>query len=64
MVDWQDQQSRVFVRYGHPMKFWYGSGSADPYLCLMDPDAVSDPAVFVSDQLKRQPKFFLCSLLF
>jgi len=23
----------------------YGSGSADPYLCLMDPD----PAIFVSD---------------
>ncbi len=37
------------------MKFWYGSGSGDPYLCLMDPDLDSDPdadpdpAIFVSD---------------
>jgi hypothetical protein len=33
------------------MKFWYGSGSADPYLLLMDPDADADPdpAIFVSD---------------
>ncbi len=32
-------------------KFWYGSlsGSADPYLCLMDLDADPDPAIFVSD---------------
>jgi hypothetical protein len=29
------------------MQFWYGSGSADPYLWLMDPDP--DPAIFVSD---------------
>jgi hypothetical protein len=27
------------------MKFWYGSGSADPYLLLMDPD----PVIFASD---------------
>jgi hypothetical protein len=25
--------------------FWYGSGSADPYLCLTDPDP--DPTIFV-----------------
>jgi hypothetical protein len=47
------------------MKFWYGSGSADPYLRLMDPDpdsnpdpdpdsnpdpdADANPAIFVSD---------------
>jgi hypothetical protein len=37
------------------MKFWYesecGSGSADPYLCLMDlgPNSDPDPAIFVSD---------------
>jgi hypothetical protein len=37
------------------MKFWYGSGSADPYLWLMDPDsdpdqyADPDPVIFVSD---------------
>ncbi len=30
------------------MKFWYGSGSADPYLWLMNPDADPDPAIFVS----------------
>jgi hypothetical protein len=29
------------------MKFWYGSGSADPYLRLMDPDP--DPAILISD---------------
>jgi hypothetical protein len=27
--------------------FWYGSGSADPYLWLTEPDP--DPAIFVSD---------------
>ncbi len=31
-------------------KFWYGSGSADPYLRLMDPDsdpdADADPTIF------------------
>ncbi len=33
------------------MKFWYGSGSEDPNLGLMDPDPVADPdpAIFVSD---------------
>ncbi len=29
------------------MKFWYGSGSADPYLWIMDSDP--DPTIFVSD---------------
>jgi hypothetical protein len=30
---------------------WYGSGSAGPYLWLMDvdPDSDSDPAIYVSD---------------
>jgi hypothetical protein len=35
------------------MTFWYESGSADPYLWLMDPDPDlapdPDPAIFVSD---------------
>ncbi len=33
------------------MKFWYGSGSADPYLRLMYPDANPDPVpvLFISD---------------
>jgi hypothetical protein len=39
------------------MKFWYESGSADPYLRLMDPDADPDPAIFVSD-LQDVPIFF------
>jgi hypothetical protein len=39
------------VRYRHPnqccgsLTLWYGSGSGDPYLWLID----SDPAIFVSD---------------
>ncbi len=42
------------------MKFWYGSGSADPYLWLMDPDpfADSDPAIFVSDLQDVKKLFF------
>ncbi len=31
------------------MKFWYGFGSADPYIWLIDPDVDPDPAIFVSD---------------
>jgi hypothetical protein len=40
------------------IKFWCGPGSADPYLCLMDPDSDADPdvdpdsAIFVSDLQK------------
>ncbi len=47
------------------IKFWYGSecgsGSADPYLCLMDPgpDSDPDPAIFVSDLQDINKKFFL-----
>ncbi len=37
------------------MKFWYGSGSAVPYLRLMDPD----PAIFVSDLQEVNKKLFL-----
>jgi hypothetical protein len=29
------------------MTFWCGSGSADPCLWLMDPEANPDPAIFV-----------------
>ncbi len=29
--------------------FWCGSGSADPYHLLTDPDSDPDPANFVSD---------------
>jgi hypothetical protein len=36
------------------MKFWYGSGSADPYLLEKDPD----PAIFVSDHQKVNKKLF------
>ncbi len=48
------------------MKFWYESvsGSADPYICLMDPDADPDPAVFVSDlqDIKKYFYFVFCLL--
>jgi hypothetical protein len=42
------------------MTFWggseSGSGSADPCLVLMDPDADADPAIFVIDLPKRPTK--------
>jgi hypothetical protein len=35
--------------------FWYGFGSGDPYLWLMDPDPTpvpaTDPGIFISDLL-------------
>ncbi len=42
------------------MTFWYGSGSADPYLRLTDPvpDLTSDPAVSVSDLQEGNTKLF------
>jgi hypothetical protein len=48
------------------MKFWYGSGSADPYLVttVMDPD----PAIFISNLQDGNKKLFFtkffCLLLF
>ncbi len=39
------------------IKFWYGSGSADQYLLLMDTDP--DPAIFVSDLQEINTKVFL-----
>ncbi len=48
------------------MKFFYGSGcgsgSADPYISLMDTDP--DPAIFVSDFQEVNKKKFFCFLLF
>jgi hypothetical protein len=41
--------SNVMLEAVLRIHFWYGSGSADPYLGLMDPDADPDPALFVSD---------------
>ncbi len=38
------------------MKFWNGSGSADPYLWLMDPD----PAIIVNDLQDVNKKIFWC----
>jgi hypothetical protein len=35
------------------------NGSTDPYLCLIDPDADPDPAIFVSD-LQDINKIFHC----
>jgi hypothetical protein len=47
------------------MKFLYVSGSADPYLLLMDPDpdADPDPAIFVSDLQDVNKIFFVNFLL-
>jgi hypothetical protein len=51
------------------MTFWCGSGSADPCLLLIDPNADPDPTIFVIDlqdtNKKRilKQKFF-CPLLF
>jgi hypothetical protein len=56
------QDAYMMPRYVRPvlrMKFWYGSGSADPYLLLMDPD----PAIFVSD-LQDVNKNLIFSLSF
>ncbi len=46
------------------MRFWYGSGSSDPYLCLTDPDAhpAPDPALFASDLQDATKNNFLLSL--
>ncbi len=41
------------------MTFWYGSGSADPCLWLMDPD----PAIFVIERQNANKKLF-CLFLF
>jgi hypothetical protein len=42
------------------MKLWSGSGTADQYLWLMDPDAFADPdpAIFVSDHLEGTFRIF------
>ncbi len=49
------------------MTFWYGSGSADPYLLLTDsdptPDPAPDPGIVVSN-LQDDNKKFVCLLLF
>jgi hypothetical protein len=52
--------SAVHIMYSQccgSMKFWYGSGSADPYLWLMDPDP--DPVISSVNF-----KTFFCLLLF
>jgi hypothetical protein len=38
--------------------FWYGLGSADPCLILLDPDPVPDPAIFVTDLQDANKNFF------
>jgi hypothetical protein len=37
--------------------FWYGSGSADQYLWLTDPDSDPDSAIFVGDLQDGHWKF-------
>ncbi len=48
------------------MKFWLGSGSADPFLWLMVPDPDLDPAIFVSNlqDAKIKKKNFLFIVYF
>jgi hypothetical protein len=54
------------------MTFWYGTGSADPCLCLMDPnpdaDSDPDPTISVTDLQDASKKLilkkFFCLLLF
>jgi hypothetical protein len=41
-----------------PVTFWCGSGSPDPYLCLMDPDPISDPTTFFIDFKDAKKIFF------
>ncbi len=41
------------------LTIWYGSGSADPCLWLMDPDQDSDPAIFVIHKKKILLSFCL-----
>ncbi len=43
-----------------PVMFWYGSGSGDSYLWLLD----TDPAIFVSDLQDGNKICFFCLLLF
>ncbi len=66
--DWAIFGASWFNQCCGSMKFWYGSGSADPYLWIMDPDsdpdADPDPAIFVTgsdlqDVSKKLPFFVL-----
>jgi hypothetical protein len=40
------------------VKFWYGSGSSDPYIWIKDPDPNLEPALFVSDP-RCKPKILI-----
>ncbi len=59
----------LYLRYSFrqccgSMKFWYGSGSPDPYLWLMDPDPTSDPTPFFIDFKDAKKYFFPYFFLF
>jgi hypothetical protein len=47
------------------MTFWCGSGSADSCLLLIDPDADTDPAIFVIDlqEANKKSNFYKVFLL-
>jgi hypothetical protein len=55
------QKKVTFKQCYGSMKFLYGSGSADPYIRLMDPDP--ELAIFVSDLEDINKKLF-CFLSF
>ncbi len=56
------------VQCSGSMTFWCGSGSADPCLWLMDPDADPYPSIFVIDLQDANKKLiflkFFCIILF
>jgi hypothetical protein len=39
----------TFYQFCGSMTFWCGSGSADPCLCIMDPDSDPDLSIFITD---------------
>ncbi len=47
IVKWYAQRCSVVVQCCGSMTIWCGSGSADPCLWLMDPDADPDPSILI-----------------
>ncbi len=51
-----DKWIRIWIRGSIPLTNGSGSGSADPCLWQMDPDADPDPAIFVTDHQDSNKK--------
>ncbi len=61
-IESNPDQKPCYIHYRQcsgSMTFWWGSGSADPCLWLMDPDSDPDPAIFVIDLQNAYKKLFL-----